>query len=729
MASLKDILSWFEKNDYPTEEQFRESWKSFWHKSERIDQSSVLGLPDALNSKASKEDLANATTNFKGYHTSLAALLAIHPQNENKKDFFAWVGTPYPGTVHKVFADKGAWTDTGEVPTQQEIDLAEYTKRVDLFNNATIPFIADGNGYWTGTVGQPATISTEFEQYRYMNLKHVLPGTLVVWDGFFANAPTSAICALIDSAGNFVKRLNFNGCSNIDYNTGHFEYTMPSNASQIGFFFDINNAAFPIANAKITIGITDESVIKDEVLPTATEIQKGITKLTAAIDDRNDIALSSKAMFDYNNMLFDSGVAPFPFIADGNGYWTGTVGQPVTISTQYPEYRYMNLKQVLPGTLIVWDGFFSTQPTSMLCAFVDNDGNFVKRLNFNECTNINYDTGHYEYIMPSNASQVGFVFNVNGGALFPIANTKITIGKSGKIRIEHINIDAIVEEIGGGSITTGRVLASQSDMFMRGNVSKKYAASTKKKCIIVAGQSNTDGRVPAAQFPSTYVDEGGATVNYLTGGQIPNTKYCKNNLNANFGTWSLGSNRWAYDAIVLSRLQHLLNDTVYEIKWSQGGTAISPNGGDGGGFWTPRFENIPSNKTKLLQNFEQSIRAAIANNPDSFDIKAFLWHQGESDWLAASAPQYYDSLCDVIDYVRGVVGNPILPFIFGTVPHASGQYSSIVEEAMKRVAAQDKYVFMVDMSNGTLLDAYHFDAASSEYLGTKMYEILRDSVL
>ena len=36
---------------------------------------------------------------------------------------------------------------------------------------------------------------------------------------------------------------------------------------------------------------------------------------------------------------------------------------------------------------------------------------------------------------------------------------------------------------------------------------------------------------------------------------------------------------------------------------------------------------------------------------------------------------------------------------------------------------------MVDMSAGTLLDAYHFDALSTEYLGTEMYKIIRDNIL
>lgn len=113
----------------PTGSDFDDIFDSYLHKSTKISQSQVLGLNDDF---ATKDELNNATTKFKGYHTNLVKLQAEYPQADNKKDFFAWVGTPYPGTVYKVYTDGGAWTDTHEVPTQEEIDLAEYAKKEDL---------------------------------------------------------------------------------------------------------------------------------------------------------------------------------------------------------------------------------------------------------------------------------------------------------------------------------------------------------------------------------------------------------------------------------------------------------------------------------------------------------------------------------------------------------------------------------------------------------------------
>jgi hypothetical protein len=41
MASLATIISWFKTGSYPTEDQFRETWLSFYHKSEKIPVSSI----------------------------------------------------------------------------------------------------------------------------------------------------------------------------------------------------------------------------------------------------------------------------------------------------------------------------------------------------------------------------------------------------------------------------------------------------------------------------------------------------------------------------------------------------------------------------------------------------------------------------------------------------------------------------------------------------------------
>lgn len=62
MANLNDIFGWFGIGKRPTAQQFRDTFSSFWHKSERFPLNQVLGLNDALREKADKEAI-NALIN------------------------------------------------------------------------------------------------------------------------------------------------------------------------------------------------------------------------------------------------------------------------------------------------------------------------------------------------------------------------------------------------------------------------------------------------------------------------------------------------------------------------------------------------------------------------------------------------------------------------------------------------------------------------------------------
>ncbi len=182
---------------------------------------------------------------------------------------------------------------------------------------------------------------------------------------------------------------------------------------------------------------------------------------------------------------------------------------------------------------------------------------------------------------------------------------------------------------------------------------------------------------------------------------------------------------YAYDAIASYLLAQNKSQTVYLIKRAMGGTAISPKGIDGGGFWTAKTENIPSGKNKLIEEFKTKILNALAATPD-LEIKACLWHQGESDSPYPAAVEYYQNFKDVIAYIRGIVGNPKMPFIFGTIAPISKQYSSKVNDAFYKAYSEDPFVYLINMSDGTLLDDYHFDATSTQNLGTRIFDVLKN---
>jgi hypothetical protein len=114
MASLEQIFGWFKRGFYPTEDQYKQTWGSFWHKSERLPQSQVLGLNDALNDKASKGDLANvgASLIYKPEVPTSAALYTTYP--DAKTGWAAKVTAT--GTIWQCeVKDDGtkSWADTG----------------------------------------------------------------------------------------------------------------------------------------------------------------------------------------------------------------------------------------------------------------------------------------------------------------------------------------------------------------------------------------------------------------------------------------------------------------------------------------------------------------------------------------------------------------------------------------------------------------------------------------
>ena len=258
--------------------------------------------------------------------------------------------------------------------------------------------------------------------------------------------------------------------------------------------------------------------------------------------------------------------------------------------------------------------------------------------------------------------------------------------------------------------------------------------------IITAGQSNTDGRVSNDELPDDIKERG--------------YKHC---------WWSYGSGavsgnghfepfwprvaktdnteRWGYDAVVYYLLDQQAKRDFYVIKESLGGTAIdtacvSTNSM----YWSASPAFLASTPAadkggkSLLKAFTENIGACIDNelsrHKGGFDIKAFLWHQGESD--KAMADHYYDNLKAVVAYVRTYLvektGNERyahLPFICGTYSAQSRGRSEQVVQALHRLAEEDADFHVVDASDLSIQrDHLHFDAKGAEQLGRRMNERL-----
>ena len=270
--------------------------------------------------------------------------------------------------------------------------------------------------------------------------------------------------------------------------------------------------------------------------------------------------------------------------------------------------------------------------------------------------------------------------------------------------------------------------------------------------LLVAGQSNTDGRVPNQDMPDNLKAYGKANGGhfrwaqwcYGSSGKIQTRDSLNNSLFAPYWPFVAkedNHDRHGYDTYAYYLLEQEWQRPFYIIKWSLGGTAIHPKASSTGGkHWCAMPEYLAENQStlrggkSLLKSFIEELNLCLdgplAQLKEGYDIKAMLWHQGESD--RTQADRYYDNLKAVIAYVRnylvvrtGQQKYAHLPVICGTFAKGSKQGSEKVVEAMLRLQGEDPNFHVVDASDATLQkDQIHFDAAGAELLGKRMYDIL-----
>lgn len=258
--------------------------------------------------------------------------------------------------------------------------------------------------------------------------------------------------------------------------------------------------------------------------------------------------------------------------------------------------------------------------------------------------------------------------------------------------------------------------------------------------IITAGQSNADGRVANDELPQYIITNGYKHCKwcYGSGGSVRTDGF--------EAFWPRTANerhpeRYAFDAITYYWLDQSADSDFYVIKWTLGGTAIDTAcTSTSGKYWCADSAWIASTSStltggkSLLLSFTEEISACIDGYlsalPNGYRVKAFLWHQGESDRHAGA--RYYDNLKAVVAYVRrflvektGDDSYKHLPFICGTVARSNKQYSSDVEDAMHRLADEDADVYVIDMADAELqADRLHFTAEGAERLGVAVYDTL-----
>lgn len=251
--------------------------------------------------------------------------------------------------------------------------------------------------------------------------------------------------------------------------------------------------------------------------------------------------------------------------------------------------------------------------------------------------------------------------------------------------------------------------------------------------LIVMGQSNADGRIPNADFPATATID--TTDDLTLYKQLEHCLFMQGDKEQSYGESNKNfasrnnSGNWAFDDIVYNAVNQALggNTDFYVLKQTRGATGIRFSGGSFNANVNEFVKNGYTNSQ--LFHFKLLIERAMSLNPN-INFKAVLWHQGEAEYQVTEEGVYYRCLCQVIYWLRGKVGNPKLPFIFGTVPTDSEQYSAVVKADMERVAQDINDCYLVDLgAAGDMIDAYHFGPSTAERLAREMYKIMRQNYM
>lgn len=267
--------------------------------------------------------------------------------------------------------------------------------------------------------------------------------------------------------------------------------------------------------------------------------------------------------------------------------------------------------------------------------------------------------------------------------------------------------------------------------------SAAFGLSAQAPVYITAGQSNAEGRASVSELPD-----------YLRKGLGKGVKYAsvREAQTGRFGRWKPGDT-FSFSDVTNYLLDAATKEDVYSIKCTYGGTSITPGQyNENEAAWKPVWladsawlaANRAHSNTggglsltlSLTDGLEKCVEETLGKLRQGYDVKVIMWHQGESD--RKRPDDYYANFKEMITAMReriaAVTGDTAdlrLPFIFGTVPHASRQYSPTVEAAQLRVAGELPEVYALDFSNMPLGDdSLHFNGRGTERAGRMMYNKL-----
>lgn len=261
-----------------------------------------------------------------------------------------------------------------------------------------------------------------------------------------------------------------------------------------------------------------------------------------------------------------------------------------------------------------------------------------------------------------------------------------------------------------------------------------YIIGEKPIGLIVMGQSQADGRIPNADFPATATID---TPNDLTlYKQLPHCMFMQGSTGATYDdaskTFASRNNnaKWSFDDIVYNAVNQALggNTDFFVLKQTKGACGILVNEADGG-FSAEINQLAEIGKNSQLYHLKGLHKSALSQNAN-ISYRCVLWNEGGAESSVVEAGQYYNALCQIIYWIRGLIGDPNLPFIVVTSPTNSPSFNQIVKDDQLRVATDINNCYAVVLGDvNDYIDGLHYGVQTSEYIASEMYKIMRQNYM
>lgn len=250
-------------------------------------------------------------------------------------------------------------------------------------------------------------------------------------------------------------------------------------------------------------------------------------------------------------------------------------------------------------------------------------------------------------------------------------------------------------------------------------------ATNIKKCIIVMGQSQVDGRGNSPTCPQASADGtivGVDCYNQQTGTIAPWK------IGTNTGSFTYNSSEWGPDYVAVKQYRDWLGEDLTVVKATRGGASMGANANTTACFAIPSV--AVTNGASLVAEWGverwNRARAIYARSGIILDPIAILWMQGEGDYQSPYQEAYQMNMTNYMKFVRRYLGKPSLPWIWTSVQSDSPQYSATVYAAQQAIHAADvnsKYLTITGQSYN--VDGVHYDYNGKLYIGNWMFDQLK----